>query len=140
MLLRASTALTIRPKHFNARICMTRMSSAQSRREIAAAAGGSSSSGPTAEVQHITVNELRELLSNEILADEVQFIDVREQWEADTASLPRFKLLPMSQASSWAPTVAEDLDPHAETVVMCHAGVRSMNAATVRDRCFCDSI
>lgn len=63
--------------------------------------------------------------------EEVQFIDVREPGEHQTAHLPHFKLMPLSQASSWAPTVAEDLNPQAETVVLCHHGMRSMNAATV---------
>eukprot|EP00878_Enallax_costatus_P028207 GHUV01030437.1.p1 GENE.GHUV01030437.1~~GHUV01030437.1.p1 ORF type:complete len:146 (-),score=25.75 GHUV01030437.1:323-760(-) len=64
--------------------------------------------------------------------EEVQFVDVREPGEYQVARLPHFKLMPLSQASSWAPTVAEDMDPQAETVVLCHHGMRSMNTAMVR--------
>jgi rhodanese-related sulfurtransferase len=63
--------------------------------------------------------------------EEVQFIDVREQHEFNIARLPNFKLLPLSESSEWAPTIQEQLDPAAETVVLCHHGVRSMNAAMV---------
>lgn len=64
--------------------------------------------------------------------EEVQFVDVREPGEYELARLPHFKLMPLSEASSWAPTVDDDLDPAAETVVLCHHGVRSMQAAAVR--------
>lgn len=30
-------------------------------------------------------------------ADKVQCVDVREEWEASTASIPSFKLLPLSR-------------------------------------------
>ena len=30
-------------------------------------------------------------------ADDLQFVDVREEWEHDTAALPHFKLLPLSR-------------------------------------------
>lgn len=64
--------------------------------------------------------------------EEVQFVDVREQWEYDTAKLPHFKLFPLSQASNWAPNIDQDLDPDTETVVLCHHGMRSMQMAGVR--------
>uniref|UniRef100_A0A383V6H5 Peptidyl-prolyl cis-trans isomerase n=2 Tax=Tetradesmus obliquus TaxID=3088 RepID=A0A383V6H5_TETOB len=82
-----------------------------------------------AEVQHMSVNELQELLANPLLCEEVQFVDVREQHEFSIARLPHFKLLPLSTSSEWAPTIQQTLDPAAETVVLCHHGVRSMNAA-----------
>jgi rhodanese-related sulfurtransferase len=56
---------------------------------------------------------------------------VREQHEFNIARLPNFKLLPLSESSEWAPTIQEQLDPAAETIVLCHHGVRSMNAAMV---------
>lgn len=61
----------------------------------------------------------------------MQFVDVREPWEHDTAKLPYFKLLPLSQASSWAPNIDTELDPDTETVVLCHHGMRSMQMAGV---------
>lgn len=59
-------------------------------------------------------------------------MDVREQGEHDISRLPRFKLLPLSQAGSWAVSIDQLLDPAVETVVLCHHGVRSMQAAMVR--------
>lgn len=61
-------------------------------------------------------------------------MDVREQWEFDTAKLPHFKLFPLSQASSWAPNIDQQLDPDTETVVLCHHGMRSMQMAGVRQQ------
>lgn len=66
--------------------------------------------------------------------EEVQFVDVREQHEFSIARLPHFKLLPLSTSSEWAPTIQQTLDPAAETVVLCHHGMRSMNAAMVSAR------
>jgi hypothetical protein len=58
-------------------------------------------------------------------------VDVREPWEYDTAKLPHFKLFPLSQASSWAANIEDQLDPEKETVVLCHHGMRSMQMAGV---------
>jgi rhodanese-related sulfurtransferase len=33
--------------------------------------------------------------------EDVQLVDVREQWEFDTAQLPGFKLFPLSQFQEW---------------------------------------
>ena len=35
---------------------------------------------------------------------EVQCIDVRESWEHDAASLPGFRLMPLSKIQSWCAT------------------------------------
>lgn len=43
--------------------------------------------------------ELRDLLVDDAKAEGVQFVDVREPGEHDAASLPRFKLFPLSQAA-----------------------------------------
>jgi rhodanese-related sulfurtransferase len=61
----------------------------------------------------------------------VQFVDVREPWEYETAKLPHFKLFPLSEASKWADTIDADLDPETETVVLCHHGMRSMQMSGV---------
>lgn len=52
-----------------------------------------------AEVQHMTVQELAELLATRSAGgnEDVQFIDVREEREEQLASLPHFKLLPLSK-------------------------------------------
>jgi hypothetical protein len=39
----------------------------------------------------------------------------------------------VSESSEWAPTIQKQLDPAAETAVLCHHGVRSMNATMVYD-------
>jgi rhodanese-related sulfurtransferase len=41
------------------------------------------------------------------------------------------RVLVLSDPAPWAPTAAEDMDPHKPTYVICKAGIRSMNAATV---------
>ena len=39
--------------------------------------------------------ELLELVGNPGLSEDVLFVDVREQWEYDTAKVPGFKLCPL---------------------------------------------
>jgi rhodanese-related sulfurtransferase len=96
----------------------------------AAASGrGEGAPPPAAAVQHMTVNELAEMLPSDELCEDVQFVDVREPGEWSASKLPRFKLFPMSAAADWAPNVDKVLDPAAKTIVLCHHGVRSMNAA-----------
>eukprot|EP00002_Diphylleia_rotans_P002329 TRINITY_DN11487_c0_g1_i1.p1 TRINITY_DN11487_c0_g1~~TRINITY_DN11487_c0_g1_i1.p1 ORF type:complete len:144 (+),score=28.27 TRINITY_DN11487_c0_g1_i1:70-501(+) len=56
---------------------------------------------------------------------EVQLIDVREPRELKDSSVPGFKNFPLSQMSSWGPTIATALDPNMLTLVMCHHGSRS---------------
>eukprot|EP00245_Coleochaete_scutata_P007826 TRINITY_DN23602_c0_g1_i1.p1 TRINITY_DN23602_c0_g1~~TRINITY_DN23602_c0_g1_i1.p1 ORF type:complete len:331 (+),score=57.81 TRINITY_DN23602_c0_g1_i1:45-1037(+) len=62
-------------------------------------------------------------------AEGVQLIDVREPSEIEVASIPGFKPYPLSQFGAWAPTIADDLDPSKETIVLCHHGMRSQQAA-----------
>lgn len=87
------------------------------------------------EVGHCSVHELGELLATATIdpsaLDDVQFIDVREHWEVDTAAIPQFKtnVLPLSTFQEWAPRISSLLDPSKETFVLCHHGVRSMQAS-----------
>ena len=60
---------------------------------------------------------------------DVQLVDVREQYEWDVAKVDGFKLYPMSEMNSWLSTIANDLDPQKETLVLCKAGVRSLRCA-----------
>lgn len=68
-----------------------------------------------------------ETISPEALAakmkkgEPVNLIDVREPVEFQTARLDGAKLLPLSRFPEWIQT----LDAAAETIVMCHHGVRS---------------
>ncbi len=80
----------------------------------------------------ISVEELAQrlaTLATEPLPDQVpeplQLIDVREPQEIDIASLPAFQVLPLSQFGEWSGQITMQLDPHAETIVMCHHGMRS---------------
>ncbi len=59
------------------------------------------------------------------LNTELQLIDVREPEELAIAHLEGFLNLPLSQFAEWSNTIQTQLDPHAETIVMCHHGMRS---------------
>jgi rhodanese-related sulfurtransferase len=52
-------------------------------------------------------------------------IDVREEWELQLARIPDVVHLPMSQV----PARVGELSRDAETIVMCHAGARSLRVA-----------
>lgn len=74
-------------------------------------------------LSQITVKELAEKLA--IADPNLQCVDVREPWEVETAGLPEFINLPLSQFADWSPQIYSHLDPEKETVVLCHHGVRS---------------
>ena len=79
-------------------------------------------------LEEITVQALKPLLGDgENSAHEkmIQLIDVREPQELELASLPGFQNFPLSQYQVWAETVLQQLDPHQETYVLCHHGMRS---------------
>jgi rhodanese-related sulfurtransferase len=52
-------------------------------------------------------------------------LDVREPWEWDLCHLPGAILIPMHEL----PARVEELNKDAETVVICHHGIRSFHAA-----------
>ncbi len=52
-------------------------------------------------------------------------LDVREPWEWNLCRLPGAILIPMGEL----PARAQELNKNAETVVICHHGVRSYHAA-----------
>jgi rhodanese-related sulfurtransferase len=52
-------------------------------------------------------------------------IDVREEWELQLASIPGVVHVPMNQV----PARLSELSRDVETIVMCHAGGRSMRVA-----------
>jgi rhodanese-related sulfurtransferase len=55
----------------------------------------------------------------------LQLIDVREPQEIAIAALPNFQVFSLSQSAEWMETLPTQLDPHGETYVMCHHGMRS---------------
>lgn len=68
----------------------------------------------------ISPSETAELLKSK----QARLIDVREPWEFETAHVTGSVLMPMGDVPSRA---HQELDPDERVVVMCHAGVRSMN-------------
>lgn len=57
-------------------------------------------------------------------------LDVREPWEFETCKLADALLVPMATI----PSRMQELDPEAETVVICHHGGRSMQVAAYLER------
>jgi rhodanese-related sulfurtransferase len=72
--------------------------------------------------QSITPPELKERLD---AGDRPELLDVREPWEFDLARIEGSKLIPMGEL----PERVSELDPAAETVVICHHGTRSAYVA-----------
>lgn len=71
----------------------------------------------------ITVEELAECLQGS--SDDLQLLDVREPEEVAIASLKGFTNLPLSQSEQWSGKIETLFDPHVETLVLCHHGIRS---------------
>ena len=74
-------------------------------------------------IAQITVEEMAQRLSTG--ESDIQLVDVREPQELAIASIDGFVNLPLSQFSQWAEEIPTKLDPHAETFVLCHHGMRS---------------
>ena len=68
--------------------------------------------------ENITARGLKSRLD---AGDRPVLLDVREPWEFDLARIDGSRLVPMSELGE---RLAE-LDPGAETVVICHHGIRS---------------
>lgn len=68
-----------------------------------------------------------ETLAQQLATDPeaIQLIDVREPHELEVASLPNFVNLPLSQFPAWSGNISSQFDPTAETIVLCHLGMRS---------------
>lgn len=75
-------------------------------------------------IAQISVEELAQRLNNGDI-EGVQLIDVRELPEVAIAHLSGFDILPLSQFDQWAAQVQTRFDPHTETLVLCHHGIRS---------------
>lgn len=72
----------------------------------------------TPDYQSITASELKRRLD---AGDAPVLLDVREVWEYEMSRIEGSKLIPMGEMSDRA----SELDPAAETVVICHHGNRS---------------
>lgn len=75
-------------------------------------------------IAQISVKELAQRLNNGDIQG-LQLIDVREMPEVAIAHLPGFDILPLSQFDQWAAQIQTRFDPHTETLVLCHHGIRS---------------
>lgn len=73
------------------------------------------------EYRTITPRELKRRLD---AGDPPQLLDVREPWEFALARIEGSTLIPLAQL----PDRISELDPAAETVVVCHHGARSAYA------------
>ena len=80
-------------------------------------------------MKHITPQELQERLSD-AAAGKPLLLDVREPWEFQICRLPGSLLMPMQTISARH----TELDPDSDTVVICHHGARSMQAAMFLER------
>lgn len=69
----------------------------------------------------ITVQELKQKLDQ---GEKIVLIDVREPWEYNIAKIGGAQLIPLGTLAS----EYKKLDPHAEIVMHCHMGMRSMDA------------
>lgn len=67
-----------------------------------------------------------EELANRLATPEgLQLIDVREPQEVAIASIAGFDNLPLSEYADWSDQIQTRFDPNAETIVLCHHGMRS---------------
>jgi rhodanese-related sulfurtransferase len=73
-------------------------------------------------VREISVEELK---ARRDRGENPLVLDVREAWELQLASIPGVLHVPMNQVPARLAEFARD----AETIVMCHAGGRSMRVA-----------
>jgi rhodanese-related sulfurtransferase len=71
----------------------------------------------------ITVQELAERLAGD--RQDLQLIDVREHDEIEIAAIADFIILPLSEYGEWSVDFSGKFNPHAETLVLCHHGMRS---------------
>ena len=55
----------------------------------------------------------------------LQLVDVRERNEVAIARIEGFAVYPLSEFEQWSDNILSELEPEAETIVMCHHGMRS---------------
>jgi len=77
----------------------------------------------TNSIPQISVDELATRMASS--PDGLQLLDVREPQELELAYLDGFANLPLSEFAEWSGQIQHRFDPHAETLVLCHHGIRS---------------
>jgi rhodanese-related sulfurtransferase len=80
-------------------------------------------------MQQLTPKQLKEWLTDQSRAKPV-LVDVRETWEFEICRVQDSLHIPMNSV----PSRKQELDPNAETVVICHHGGRSMQVAMFLER------
>ena len=78
---------------------------------------------PFTPITQISVEELAQHLAEDDSG--IQLVDVREPQELEMASIDGFVNLPLSQFAQWGDQIHSRLDSEAETLVLCHHGIRS---------------
>ncbi|MBN3905076.1 MAG: rhodanese-related sulfurtransferase [Nostoc sp. NMS1] len=74
-------------------------------------------------MNQISVEELAQRLSSG--DGSIQLVDVREPEELAIANIDGFVNLPLSQFAQWGHEIPTLFNPQAETLVLCHHGIRS---------------
>lgn len=74
-------------------------------------------------IREITVQQLAKRMAEEDTT--LQLIDVREPSEIEMAFIEGFTVLSLSKHGEWAAEIKNRFDPDAETLVLCHHGMRS---------------
>jgi rhodanese-related sulfurtransferase len=74
-------------------------------------------------MHQISVEELHQRMAES--PEGLQLIDVREEEEIEIARLEGFDNLPLSDFAQWSDQIKTRFDRDAETLVLCHHGVRS---------------
>jgi rhodanese-related sulfurtransferase len=81
------------------------------------------------EMERITPQQLKAWLEDSSRARPV-LVDVREPWELAICALPGALPVPMNTV----PARSDELDPAADTVVICHHGARSFQVGIFLER------
>ena len=74
-------------------------------------------------IPQINVSELAQKLA--LCDPQLQLMDVREPEEVAIAYIDGFVVLPLTQFEEWSQHIKSRFNPEAETLVICHHGVRS---------------
>lgn len=85
--------------------------------------------GHPTEMEQISAQELKDWLDDTARPRPV-LVDVREPWEVAVCRLPQSVHVPMNAI----PARAHELDPAADTVLVCHHGARSYQVGLFLER------